>query len=39
VRVIAPVVDNSAEAEQVAERTVLRFVKDLLPRLDTFLPL
>jgi len=39
VRVIAPVVGNSAEAEQVAERTILRFVTDLLPRLDTFLPI
>jgi len=39
VRVIAPVNGNSAEAEQAAERQALRFVSDLLPQLDRFLPL
>jgi EpsI family protein len=38
VRVIAPVADGTPEAEQRAERDALRFVRDLVPRLDGFLP-
>jgi EpsI family protein len=39
VRLIAPVPGNSAADEQATERTILRFLNDLLPQLDTFLPL
>ena len=38
VRVIAPIAGSGADAEKNAEALALRFIKDLLPQLGTFLP-
>jgi EpsI family protein len=38
VRIVAPLSGSGAEAEQHAERLALRFINDLMPKLDTFLP-
>jgi EpsI family protein len=38
VRVITPIRDDARDAEQMAEANAMGFVKELLPRLDGFLP-
>ena len=39
VRVITPIAGDTAEAEQLAERAALRFVRAMFPQLDDFLPI
>ena len=38
VRIVAPITGTGREAEANAERVALRFINELLPKLDAFLP-
>jgi EpsI family protein len=38
VRIVSPITGTGPEAEANAERVALRFINDLLPKLDAFLP-
>jgi EpsI family protein len=38
VRVVAPIADGSAEAEAAAEQNAVRFVEQLFPRLEEYIP-